>query len=124
MGIADDLSALRRDFRGCRVATFADLSSGVVLFTNAAERLPQERLDAVLDRAAGLLEGPAGAAGMAIRGEPLLGAVAPDGEGLLMALRRADEPDEVVICQCDADIDLPAFAARTAEVLARLETGS
>lgn len=124
MGIADDLTALRRDFSGCRVATFVDLSSGVVLFTSAAERLPQERLDAVLDRAAGLLEGPAGAAGTAILGEPLLGAVAPEGEGLLMALRRAEEPDEVVICQCDADIDLPAFAARAAEALARLEAGS
>jgi hypothetical protein len=124
MGIADDLTALRRDFSGCRVATFVDLSSGVVLFTSAAERLPQERLDAVLDRAADLLEGPAGAAGRAILGEPLLGAIAPEGEGLLMAWRSPGEPDEVVICQCDADIDLPAFAARAAEALARLEAGS
>jgi hypothetical protein len=124
MGIADDLTVLRRDFPGCRVATFADLSSGLVLFTSAAERLPQERLDAVLDRAAGLLEGPAGVAAAAILGEPVLGVVAPEGEGLLMAWRNPGEPDEVVICQCEADIDLPAFAARASEVLARLETGS
>ena len=124
MGIAEDLTALRRDFPGCRVATFADLSSGLVLFTSTAERLPQERLDAMLDRAAGLLEGPAGAVGAAILGEPVLAAVAPDGACLLVARRRAEEPDEAVICQCDADIDLSAFAARAAEVLATLEAGS
>lgn len=124
MGIADDLTALRRDFPGCRVATFADLSSGLVLFTSAADRLSQERVDALLERAAALLDGPAGTAGTAILGAPVLRAVAPEANGLILALRSSEEPDEVVICQCDGDIDLSAFAARAANILAQLVAGS
>jgi hypothetical protein len=123
MGIADDLTALRRDFPGCRVVTFADLSSGLVLFTSAEARLPQERLDAFFRRAASLLNGPAANAGAAVLGTPIHHAVVPEGDGLLMALRSPAEPDEVVICQCDADIDLSAFAARAAGALARLGAG-
>jgi hypothetical protein len=48
MGIADQLNALRRDSPILRVATFADLSSGLVLFASTSRRLPQERLDALL----------------------------------------------------------------------------
>lgn len=124
MGIADDLTALREDFPGCRVATFADLSSGLVLFTSAAGRLPQERLDALLGRAAALFGGPAGGAGAALLGTPVQHAVLPEGEGLLVTLRSPGEPDEVVICQCDADIDLAAFMAHAADVLARLGGGT
>ena len=120
MGIADDLTALRREFPGCRVATFADLTSGLVLFTSTEARLPQERIDALLARAAHLLTGPAGAAGTALLGAPVDQAVAPEGDGLVVTLRSPAEPDEVVICHCDADIDLAGFTARVAGVIAAL----
>ena len=121
MGIADDLSALRRDFPGCRVATFADLSSGLVLYTSAEARLPQERLDTYLRRADALFSGPAGET---LLGAPVTQAVVPEGAGFLVALRLPDEPGEAVICQCDADIDLGAFTARAGQVLATLGAGS
>jgi hypothetical protein len=120
MGIAEDLTALRRDFPGCRVATFADLSSGLVLFTSAAARPPQERLDALLARAAALLGGPSGTAAFSVLGAPVDQAVAPEGDGLVVALRSPAEPAEAVICQVDAGIDLGAFTGRAAGVLARL----
>jgi hypothetical protein len=124
MGIADDLTALRRDFPDCRIATFADLSSGLVLSTSAEARLPQERLDRFLRRAEALLDGPAGMAGATVLGGPVQLALVPEGDGLLLAQRVPAEPDEVVICQCDTGTDIPAISARVGDILARLGTGA
>jgi hypothetical protein len=123
MGIADQLTALRRDFPACRVATFADLSSGLVLFTSASSRLPQDRLDALSSRARALFAGPAGQTGAALLGGPVQQAVMSDAEGLIVLVRSPAEPDEAMICHCDADIDLPAFAARAQRELAALGAG-
>jgi hypothetical protein len=124
MGIADQLTAMRRDFPGCRVATFADLSSGLVLFTSADGRVPQERLDAFCHRARAILSGPTAVAATALLGAPIQQSVVSDGEGLLVLVRAPAEPDEVVICQCDAGIDLQAFTARAADALATLGAAS
>jgi hypothetical protein len=81
MGIADQLTAMRRDFPACRVATFADLSSGLVLFTSTSRRLPQERLDALCARARALLLDPPGRTGAALLGGPAQQAVMSEGKG-------------------------------------------
>jgi hypothetical protein len=124
MGIADQLNALRADFPACRVATFADLSSALVLFTSAASRMPQDRLDALSGRARALLAGPAAGAGAGLLGAPVDHAVASEGEALVVLVRSPTEPDEALICHCDADIDIAAFTARAARELAALGAGT
>lgn len=124
MGIADQLNAMRADFPACRVATFADLSSGLVLFTSAAARMPQDRLDALSARARALLAGPAAEAGAALLGAPVDHAVGSDGAALVVLVRSPAEPDEAMICHCDADIDLVAFTQRAARELAALGAGT
>ncbi len=124
MGIAEQLNGVRRDFPGCRVAAFADLSSRLVLFTSADARLPQDRLDAFCARAGALFTGPAGQAGAALLGAPVERAVVPDGDAVFVFVRSPDEPDEAVICQCDADTDPAALSARIAQELAALGAGT
>ena len=120
MGIADQLNAMRRDFSECRMATFADLASGLVLFTSADGRVPQERLDALCGRARWIFSGAAGEAASAMLRAPVQQAVLPDGDGLLVLVRSPSEPDEALVCHCTADVDLPSFTARAARELAAL----
>jgi hypothetical protein len=124
MGIADQLNALRADFPACRVATFADLSSGLVLFTSAASRMPQDRLDALSGRARALLSGPAAEAGAHLLGAAVVHAVASDADGIVVLVRSPVEPDEAMICHCDPEIDVQALAARAARELAALGAGA
>lgn len=124
MGIADQLNAMRGDFAGCRLATFADLSSGLVLFTSAEGRVRQERLDALCERARTLVVGNPAEAGASVLKAPVLQAVASDADGLLVVVRVSDEPDEALICHCDPDIDLLSFTARAASELAALAAAS
>ena len=120
MGIADQLNAMRADFAGCRMATFADLASGLVLFTSAKGRVPQERLDALCGRAKILFSGAPAEAATSVLGAPVQQAVVSDGDGLLVVVRVPNEPDEALVCHCDRDIDLPSFTARAARELAAL----
>lgn len=122
MGIADQLNALRGDVAGCRIATFADLASGLVLFASAEGRVPQERLDALCRRALAVLSGPASAAA-ALLHAPVDRAVAPEGDGLLVVLRVPGDPDEALVFHCDRDIDLAAFMARAARDLDAIGAG-
>jgi hypothetical protein len=120
MGIAEQLNAIRRDFEGCRLATFADLSSGIVLFASAEGRVPQEHLEALGARARTLLSQPAVTG---LLPAPIDLAVAPEDEGLLVIVRAPQEPDEALVFRCDDDIDLASFMARAARDLAALGTG-
>lgn len=124
MGIADQLNALRADFPACRVATFVDLASGLVLFTSAASRMPQDRLDSLSARARRLLAGPAAEAGAGLLGASVDHAVATEGEELVVLVRSPAEPDEAMICHCDGGIDLSAFTARARQELAALGAGA
>lgn len=124
MGIADQVTALRRAFPECRVATFADLASGLVLFTSSDARLPQERLDALCDRARQLLDAGADDAAAAALGAPVRLVATTDEDGILVVARSPEEPDEALICHCDPSLDLAAFAARSARELAQLGQGS
>jgi hypothetical protein len=124
MGIAEQLNGVRRDFPGCRVAAFADLSSRVVLFASSDARLPQDRLDAFCARAGALLAGPAGQAGAALLGTPVERVLLPEADGIFVFVRSPDEPDEAVICQCDADTDPVALSVRIAQELAALGAGT
>ena len=119
MGLADQLNALRRDIAGCRIAAFADLSSGLVLFASAEGRVPQERLDALCKRAMAVLSGPAAAAAPLL-GTPVGRAAVPDEDGVLVILRMPNEPNEALVFHCDLGVDLPAVMARAARELEAL----
>jgi hypothetical protein len=45
--ISEELYAFRERIPGCSVVLFADLSTGMVLASNSAEKIPQEKLDAL-----------------------------------------------------------------------------
>lgn len=45
--ISEELSAFRERVPGCSVVLFADLSTGMVLASNSAEKMTQEKLDAL-----------------------------------------------------------------------------
>lgn len=117
MGIAEQLNVLRRDHPACRVATFTDIASGLVLFSSADRRLPQERLDALSRRARELLRGSAHAAATGVLGGPVTEAVVTESDGLLVVVRSPTEPDEALICDCAEEIDLAAFTEGAARAL-------
>lgn len=120
MGIADQINALRRGFPDCRIATFADLASGLDLFTSAPSRPPQEKVDALCARARDLLHPETQATAAALLGSAVRHAVTPWEDGLLVVVRASDDPDEVLICQCAPTIDLTAFVAAAMRELATL----
>jgi hypothetical protein len=122
MGIAEQLNAMRRDHPSCRVATFADLSSGLVLFASTSRRLPQERLDALCARARAILNGSPARTAEALLDGPPGEAIVAEGDGLLVFVRSPTEPDEALICDCDPDVDLRAFTERATRELASLGT--
>ncbi len=121
MGVADQLNAFRQAIPACRVATFADLSSGLVLFASTDRRLPQERLDALCERAKGVLGKNLSTALQPVLGAPVGQVVLPAGDALLVVVRSATEPDEALVCECAAEVDLPLFLARAAEELAAID---
>ncbi len=120
MGIADQINALRREFPDCAIATFADLASGLVLFTSSTARLPQEQLEALVIRARDLLDPAAQEAAQVLLGSPVRHAVLTLEDGLLVVVRSSEDPDEALICRCAPHIDLGAFVAAAARELAAL----
>lgn len=120
MGVADQLNAFRQAFPACRVATFADLASGLVLFASTDRRLPQERLDALCARAK-LVLGDLPEAARAAIGGPAAHAVLAERDSFLVFVRSRKEPDEALVCECAPEVDLPAFIARATDELAAID---
>jgi hypothetical protein len=120
MGIADQLNALRRDFPACRLVTFADLSSGLVLFSSSDQRVPQDDLDALCDRAREVFGGSVGNAAAVLIGGPVQQVVLSDSEGLIVLVRSPSEPTEAIVSHCSSDVDISAFTLRAARELAAL----
>lgn len=122
MRAAEELSSFREAVPGCRVATFADLSSGLVLYTSSHTRLPQERLDALCAKARAMLVTgvPSGVA--AALGSGVGSAVVPDDQSLLVFVRSAADPNEAILCDCTFETDVNAVIAGAAAALAAIET--
>lgn len=55
--ISEQLAAFRERVPGCFVVVFADLSTGMVLASSSAEKMPQEKLDALCMDACDALKG-------------------------------------------------------------------
>lgn len=122
MSVAEQLNSFRQSVSGCRVATFADLSSGLVLFSSSETRLPQERLDALCDRARALLvSGVPSGVDAALEGG-VGSAVVPDDRSLLVFVRSAADPNEAILCDCTAETDVHAVIAGAVAALAALDS--
>ena len=121
MGAAEQLNSFRTAVPGCRIATFADLSSGLVLFTSPDTRVPQERLDALCDAARKLLlnDLPSGLA--TALGSEVMSAIVPEDDDLLVFVRSANDPCEAILCDCSANVDVHAVVSGAAAALAALD---
>lgn len=114
MTIAQELESLRQAVPGCQIAAYADLGSRLVLSVSAPKRPQQEELDALSERAALLLDGPA------------LGAALPD-EAIDMTpdrttacLRSRAEPNEVLCCVGSSGMDVAVLMDAARAALARM----
>ena len=97
MRIQDELDTLRAGHGAIESATYLDLRSGTVLYSSAANREPQERLDALCATATAVLGGADGDAGEAVS----LCAT----EALILRRSPAD-PAEALCLVCAPDVDV------------------
>lgn len=102
MDIAAQLSDLRRDVSGCHIAAFVDLSAKMVMAHDARSKAPQERLDALADRAERLLNTPD------VAPPTVMHALAISEHGLEIYLRDASRTDDslALVCSPDAHVEM------------------
>lgn len=122
MSIADQLDAIHRDFPGCDVVAFADISARLMLCVNAANARPQEWLDRLCVTAADALDGPAAQA-FGQGADRVTESVVLTDETALAFVRSAEAPDDVLCCSCARDVDLDALLARARAELLRMDAG-
>lgn len=120
MGAADQLNAFRRGFPDCRVAVFADMSSGLVLSASTDRNLPQENLDALCERARSALTGGLLTSVEVAIGGPIAASVTSEDDKLYVFVRSETEPDEVFACECAPDVDLFLFLSGASGALAAI----
>lgn len=115
--IADELDALCDSFEGCRVLAFADLSTQMILVTNASASLQREALDDLCAEAACLLTG---------KGNPALGTTAAQSAMVLgktearIFVRAASEPQDALCCICSPEADIAGLTRAAADCLDRI----
>lgn len=106
MTAADRLDRLRAEVPGCDIAVLADLSTETVLTSSAEVPQGQEKLDALVARAAALLRGPIGeGAALLLEGEPEYPerALFTDGRRLEAFVTGPTDRPEALVCVAGAD---------------------
>lgn len=111
MDMATQLADLRRALPGCHVAAFIDLSARMVLSHDARSKAPQERLDALADRAGRLLTTP----GMAVHAPDHAMAISEDNVEIF--LRAAPDAEDSIALVCGLDVDADAACSAGFAVL-------
>lgn len=115
------LDRLRREFPACRLAAFADLSTGMVLSTSTDMPVAQERLDRLCATAVELLDGESAARVSRATGKQNAGwlshAMTIDGGEIGVFVRSGKEPRDALCCLCDAAGDLDALIAAAGQCL-------
>lgn len=113
MAIAEHLSSLREEFQDCRVAAYVDLSAKMVLSSSVRGKVPQEKLDALCNRASDALTGDASSAVPSLlTGETdaqLRSAVIAVGDTIEILQRSSVDSDEALCCVCDATVEITKF---------------
>ncbi len=97
MKIQDELDTLRAGHGAIESATYLDMRSGTVLYSSAANRDPQERLDSLCATVTAVLGGAEGDAGEAVS----LRAT----EALILH-RSLVDPAEALCLVCTPDVDV------------------
>ncbi len=102
MDVGATLESMRREISGCDLALLIDISTGMVLSSAQAVRLPQEELDALCARAGEALTGSLADSARTLTGdEPSMEAVLATTEGSTVCLRGAADRFEALVLLCD-----------------------
>jgi hypothetical protein len=115
--IAATLDKLHDRYPGCETLAFADLSTQMVLITNAKAIFRREALDA-LGAEAALVLGTNG--GLAIGGAMAMTAFVATRDHLRIYLRSARDPNDALCCVCAADTDIDSFLTEARACLDRI----
>ncbi len=116
MNILDRLVDLRTSTTGCGLVALADLSSGIVLCSSAAIKLPQERLDSIANTAKNVFNMPSPAwpkPQKRLDSMSLEEVIALNSSNTQIFLRARALPYEVLCCIVSFEVDMASFAGRT-----------
>ncbi|MCV3273124.1 hypothetical protein [Roseobacter sinensis] len=123
MAVQDRLDDLRARFPGCRIVAFADLSTGLVFAASTAERVGQERLDALCADATQQLDS---AATQAVSEHVFQTQLAPAGsisigsQVVTCVVSLPDRGAEALCMTCDRTVRVVELMRAAADVLSDL----
>lgn len=109
MSVVDELDKLRATLPGCTLVAFGDLGARIVLCASAAEKRPQEELDALCSAASTSLDGIALAP--MLGGSALSQAVAVGPGEIRVFLRSHLDPCDALFCCFTDQTDIREMVA-------------
>lgn len=118
--VVKELDTLRAASVGCQAIAFADLSTRMILVTDTQSKLPRETLDALCVQAASVL-GTHEEIGLGTH--PSQMALLAEKTTVRLFLRASDEPDDVLCCVCDPDVNVDKLVAEATACLNRVSGG-
>lgn len=119
MDIKPILHSLRQTADGCQAVALADLSTNMVLASEADMPVAQERWDALASKAEDLLTGPTANAISDVIGG-LHTATLRRGDDQFLLIRSRSDPPLGLLFICNAQADTAAFIDASLETLERL----
>lgn len=122
--ISEQMDALRERFAGCDFLALADIGSRTVLSVSAAQKPPQEKLDAYCAAAAELFAGKSASVYLTALQHPgeagLTTATILTDRRLIIFVRSPVDVNEAMLCGCDPTIDVGSFIQAMGAGLARI----
>ena len=112
MSVVDELDKLRATLPGCTLVAFGDLGARIVLCASAAEKRPQEELDALCIAASTSLDGGAAhALAPMLGGDALSQVVAVSPGEIRVFLRSHLDPCDALFCTFTDQTDIREMVA-------------
>lgn len=112
MSVLDELDKLRATLPGCTMVAFGDLTARIVLCASAAEKRPQEELDALCMAASVSLDGDAAnSVAHVLGGEKLSQAVAVSSGEIRLFLRSHLDACDALFCTFTDHTDIREMVA-------------
>lgn len=104
------IEEIQAGFAQCRAAVLADIASKTVLYVSAAQKQPQERMDALCEAASKLLSMKAVQNDSSRPDNALMQeSIVIQGDETLIFVRSPGDPAEALLCVCDAGLDIGEF---------------